>query len=48
MRTVFRLVNVKGKDNLEDLCVVGKLTLEWILGKWGGGEKRGLDSSGSG
>jgi hypothetical protein len=29
------LENMKGKDNLEDLGVDGKIMLEWILGKQG-------------
>jgi hypothetical protein len=27
---------LEGKNNLENLVVYGKITLEWILGKWGG------------
>jgi len=36
---------VKGRENLEDLDVDGKIILEWILGNRVGG--RGLDASGS-
>jgi len=31
--TIFWLKNLKGRDNLEDLDVDGKIILEWILGK---------------
>jgi hypothetical protein len=47
MHTIFLLEILKGRDRLEDVGVYGKIILEWILGKWGGG-RCGLDSSGSG
>jgi hypothetical protein len=31
--TVYWLENPKGKVHLEDLCIDGKITLEWILEK---------------
>jgi hypothetical protein len=36
MHTIFRFENLKGRDNLEDLAVDGKIILEWILRKNGG------------
>jgi hypothetical protein len=30
------LENLKGRDHSEDLGVDGKITLEWILGKYSG------------
>jgi hypothetical protein len=36
MRIIFWLENLKGRDQLEDLGVNGKITLEWILGKYRG------------
>jgi len=36
MNAIFWLENVKGRDHLEDLDVDGEITLEWILGKYGG------------
>jgi hypothetical protein len=38
---------VKGRDHSEDLDVDGKITSEWILGKFDE-EKCGLDASDSG
>jgi hypothetical protein len=32
---IFWLENLKGRDHLEDLCVDGRIILEWILGKIG-------------
>jgi hypothetical protein len=32
----FWLENLKGRDHSEDAGVGGRITLEWILGKWGG------------
>jgi hypothetical protein len=29
-------VSQKGRDHLEDVCVYGKIILEWTLGKQGG------------
>jgi len=37
MHTTFWLENLKGRDHLEDLGEEGKIILEWILGKYGGG-----------
>jgi hypothetical protein len=34
MHTKFWLENLKGRDHLEDLDVVGKIILERILRKW--------------
>jgi hypothetical protein len=48
MHIVFRLENLKGRDHSEDLDVDGKVTLEWILEKWGGVGVCGLDASGLG
>jgi len=36
MHAIFWLENLKGRDQLEDLGIHGKVTLEWILGKYGG------------
>jgi hypothetical protein len=36
MHTVFRLLNLIGRDNSEDVGVDGRIILEWILGKQGG------------
>jgi hypothetical protein len=33
MHIRFRTENLKGRDNLENLDVDGKIILEWILGK---------------
>jgi hypothetical protein len=33
IRTVFWLENLKGRDHSEDLCVDGRIILEWMLGK---------------
>jgi hypothetical protein len=33
INTIFWLENMKGRDHSEDLCVDGKITLKWILGK---------------
>jgi hypothetical protein len=33
MHTVLWLENLKGRDHSEDLCVEGRIILEWILGK---------------
>jgi hypothetical protein len=35
MRNAYKLMvgNLKGRDHSEDLGVVGKIILEWILGK---------------
>jgi hypothetical protein len=33
MHTKFYLENPKGRDDLEDLGIDGKVILEWILGK---------------
>jgi len=37
--------NLKGRDHLDDGNMGGRITLEWILGKWGG--NMGNDASGS-
>jgi len=34
--TVFWLVNLMGRNYLEDLGVAGRIILEWILGKYSG------------
>jgi hypothetical protein len=36
MRTIFWLENPKESDHSKDLGVDGNITLEWILGKYGG------------
>jgi hypothetical protein len=36
MHAVFRLGNLKRRDNSEDLAVDGRTVLKWILGKYGG------------
>jgi hypothetical protein len=36
--TIFWLENLKVRDHSEDLGVDGKVILECILGKWGGGK----------
>jgi hypothetical protein len=36
MHTVFCLEKLKVRDHLRDLSVNGKITLEWILGKYDG------------
>jgi len=36
MCTKFWLENLKGRDHSEDICMVGKIILEWILEKLGG------------
>jgi len=33
MYIVFWLENLKGRDQLEDLAVDGRIILEWIVGK---------------
>jgi hypothetical protein len=33
MLSAFWLGNLKGRDESEDLSVVGKIIIEWILGK---------------
>jgi len=33
MHTKFWLENLKERNHLEDLCIDGKMELEWILGK---------------
>jgi hypothetical protein len=45
MRTIFWLVNLKGRNHLEDLSVDGKIILEWIVGNRV--ERCGLDARGS-
>jgi hypothetical protein len=34
MHTAFLSESLRGSDHSEDLCVDGKIILEWILGKW--------------
>jgi hypothetical protein len=38
IRNVYKVWSgdLKGRDSLEDLCVEGRILLEWILGKSGG------------
>jgi hypothetical protein len=36
MPKIFCLENLKGRDHWKDLCVDGRIILEWILGKQGG------------
>jgi hypothetical protein len=43
MNTKFWSGNLKRRDISEDLGVYGKIILNWILGKWGGG--RGLNAT---
>jgi hypothetical protein len=33
VHTVFRLINLKRRDHLEELDIDEKIILEWILGK---------------
>jgi len=35
MRSIYRILseNLKGRDDAEDLCVDGRIILEWILEK---------------
>jgi hypothetical protein len=40
------LVNMRGRDNLEDPGIDGKIVLRWIFRKWDRGH--GLDRCGSG
>jgi len=46
MHTVFQSENLKGRDQLEDLGVDGRILLEWTLGNRTG--RCGLNASGSG
>jgi len=36
MHKIFWLENLEGRDHLEDQGVIGKIILEWMLGKWYG------------
>jgi len=36
MQAIFWLENLKGRDQLEDLAIDGRIILEWILGKHSG------------
>jgi hypothetical protein len=36
------LENLKSKDDLEDLGIYDRITLEWILEKWGGMVRTGF------